>query len=158
MKTAVVFYSLNERCAFVAGEIKALLGADLVRLHTTDEKKRSGIGNFFWAIGMVFGRKKPALKPHTFDPSAYNLIIIGAPVWARTLAPPMQTFVSEAGIVGKKVALFLCHTGDMMGAMEQLRALVAGNEIVSDINFKNTLKNSEEVKRQIADWVKGLAG
>src|SRR5215470_2718602 len=109
MKTAVVYYSLDGNCAFVAEQIKAQLNADMIQLHTKDEKKRGKIGKMFWGVGMVFGKKKPPLKPYTFDAAAYDLIIIGAPVWADSPAPPIQTFISGAAITGKKIALFVCH-------------------------------------------------
>ena len=156
MKIAVVFYSLDGNCAFVAEEIKTLLNAELIQLHTKDEKKRGKIGKFFWGGGMVFRRIKPPLKPYTFDPAAYDVIVIGAPVWARAPAPPIQTFISEAGVAGKKIALFVCHAGGPENALQQLKALLAGNEFVSEADFKSPAKNGAEAKQQIADWVKGL--
>ena len=157
MKTAVVFYSLDGNCAIVAEEIKAQLNADLITLYTKDEKKRGKIGKFFWGGGMVFMRKKPPLKPYTFDASAYDLIILGAPVWAGSPAPPIQTFLSEAGITGKKIALFVCHAGGMGNALNTLKALLAGNEIAAETDFNSPARrNGEEIKQRIADWVKGF--
>jgi len=159
MKTAVVYYTLDGNCAIVAQEIKSKLNAELIRLHTQDEKKRGKIGKFFWGGGMVFMRKKPPLKPYTFDPSAYDLIIIGAPVWAGSPAPPIQTFLSSAAITGKKIALFVCHAGGKGDALEKFKALLAGNDIVAEADFTNPAKGgSDEVERQVADWVKGFGG
>ena len=157
MKTAVVFYSLDGNCAFAAQEINALVGADLIRLHTQDEKRRSKFGKLLYGCGMVFRRKKPALKPYTFDPSAYDLIVIGAPVWAGSFAPPLRTFISDTGITGKKIAFFICHGGGMGKAKEKFRTLLAGNEIVTEADFKSPYKNPEEAKQKIADWVKTFA-
>jgi len=156
MKTAVVFYSLDGNCAYVAEEIKSLINADIVRLRTTKEKKRSFIGNMLWGCGMVFLRKKPPLKPYVFDPSVYDLIIMGAPVWADSPAPPIYTFISETGITGKKIALFVCHAGGPGNALKKFIAKLDGNEIVAEAEFKDPAKNAgEETKRQIADWVQG---
>jgi flavodoxin len=158
MKTAVLYYSLDGNCAFVAEQIKTLLNADLIRLYTQDEKQRSFIGKLFWGGGMVLLRKKPPLKPYTFDPSAYDFIILGAPVWAGFPAPPLQTFLSEKQIIGKKIALFVCHGGGKGDALEMLKALLAGNEIAAEADFLDTSKGgSEDIKRQIADWVKTIA-
>jgi flavodoxin len=154
MKTAVVYYSLDGNCAFVAEEIKSLLNAELIHLQTKDEKKRRCFAKYFWAGGMVFMHKKPPLKPYTFDPAAYELIVIGAPVWAGSPAPPIQTFLSESGISGKKIALFACHGGGKGNAFDIFKALLAGNEIIAQADFVNACKNSAEVKQRIADWVK----
>ena len=153
MKTAVVFYSLDGNCALVAEEIKTQLNADLIRLQTQDEKKRSRFGLFLWGGGMVFLHKKPLLKPYTFDPAAYDLIVIGAPVWAAAPAPPIQTFLSQTNITGKKVALFVCHGGGKGNAQEKFRALLAGNEIVAEMELTEPARGgSEEVKRQVGEW------
>jgi len=158
MKTAVVFYTLNGNCAFAAQEIKSQLNADLLRLHTKDEKKRGSAGSMIWGCSMVFFHKKPPLKPYDFDASAYDLIILGAPVWAGSPAPPVRTFISEAGIKGKKIALFVCHAGGKGKSLEKLRALLDGNEIVSEIDFRNAVKNSGDMDKQVAEWIKGFKG
>ncbi|MDR1839815.1 MAG: flavodoxin [Treponema sp.] len=157
MKTAVVYYTLDGNCALVAGEIKAQLNADSIRLHTKDERKRGKIRKMFWGVGMVFSRKNPPLKLYSFDPSAYDLIIIGAPVWASSPAPPVKTFISEAGITGKKIAIFVCHAGGKGNALEIFKTLLAGNDIAAEADFNSPAKfNSEELKQQVADWLKGL--
>ena len=157
MKTAVIYYSLDGNCALVAEEIKSQLNADLIRLYTKDEKKRGKIGKLFWGVGMVFSRKKPPLLPYTFEPSGYDLIIIGAPVWADSPAPPVQTFIAEKAITGKKLALFVCHAGGKGDSQKKFRALLTGNEIIAEADFKDPAKgNREELKQQVADWIKVL--
>ena len=158
MKTAVVFYSLDGNCALVAEEIKKSLNAELIQLYIKDEKKRGKVGTLFWGVGMVFSRKKPPLKPYTFDPSAYDLIIIGTPVWAGTPAPPIQTFIAGAGITGKKIALFVCHMGGKKDALNKFKTLLAGNEIVAETDFvKPAAGDIEAMKRQVANWLEGFA-
>ena len=158
MKTAVVYYTLDGNCALVAAEIKSKLNADSLRLQTQDEKKRGKFGKLLWGGGMVFRHKKPPLKPFSFDASAYELIIIGAPVWAGSPAPPIETFLSEAGIKGKKIALFVCHGGGAGKSLKKFRALLDGNEIVAETDFKDFGKDkSEGTASRLADWVKGLS-
>lgn len=155
MKTAVVFYSHDGNCALVAEQIRTRLNADLVRLETRDDKRRSGFAKYFWGGSQVFMHAKPALKPYDFDPAAYELIIIGAPVWAGTPAPPLRTFLSETKISGKKTALFVCHAGGRGKALDQFRALLAGNAIAGEADFINPLRQeSGEVTRRIEDWLK----
>jgi len=156
MKIAVVYYSLSGSCAFIAEELKAKLGADLIRLHTEGEKPRSGFVQFFWAIGVMNGSKKTPLKPYTFNPAAYDLIIVGAPVWAGSPARPIRTFLTETGITGKKLALFVCHGGGAGNSLEKFKALLPGNSIAAETDFVYPLKNSEKAKQQVSDWVKNL--
>ena len=153
MKTAVVFYSLDGNCALVAEEIKSQLNADLIQLHTKDEKKRSNIAKFFWSCGMMLSRRPP-LKPYTFDPSIYDFIVIGAPVWAGSPASPLRTFLAETAISGKKVAIFVSHAGGKGSALEKLKALLAGNQIIAETDFTNPIKESEKLEKEIEDFVK----
>ena len=157
MKTAVVFYSYDGNCAFVAAEIQNRLNADIFQLQTKDEKRREGFAKYFWGGSQVVMHKKPALKPCSFDPAAYDLVIIGAPVWAASPAPPLQTFLSASKISGKKLALFLCHAGGKGNAMDKLKAMLAGNTIAAETDFINPGKgNAEAVTRQIEEWLKRI--
>ncbi|MDR0583920.1 MAG: flavodoxin [Treponema sp.] len=156
MKTAVVYYSCDGNCALVAEQIKALLNADLIRLQTKNEKKRSGFAKYFWGGSQVVMHKKPALKPYVFDAAAYDLIIIGAPVWAASPAPPLETFLSETKISGKKLALFLCHAGGKGKAMDKLKLLLAGNTVATETDFVNPAGDIQELKRKIEEWLKPL--
>ena len=152
MKTAVVFFSYDGNSAFAAQQIKTRLNADLVQLYLKDEKKRGKIASIFWGGGMAVTGKMPPLKPYNFDPSSYDLIILGAPVWAGSPAPPLKTFLSQTPITGKKLALFVCHGGGPGKSLEKFKALVSGNEIISTADFIEPRKNKEEVKRQIEEW------
>jgi len=158
MKTAVVFYSYDGNCAFIASQIKKQANADLFQLQAKDDKRRGRIGRFFAACAMVFIQRRPALKPIAFDPAAYDLIVIGAPAWAASPAPPMQTFLSQTSIAGKKIALFISHAGGMGRALEKLKAMLPGNNIVAEANFANPVKNSDDTARRVADWVKTFEG
>ena len=159
MKTAIIFYSLDGNCAFVAKQIATQLNATMIHLQLEDEKKRRGFIKMLWGCKMMFSRKNPPLKPYTFDPAEYDLLIVGAPVWAGLPAAPLRTFVSGNSVTGKKIALFVCHAGGQGKALEKFGNLFAGNDIVAKTDFNNpaTQMLSEELKQQIADWAKGVA-
>jgi flavodoxin len=156
MKTAVVYYSMNGNCHVIARELKAGLNADLLRLRIEKEKPRRGPMGFMWAIGVMLGIIKAPLKPYTFDPAAYDLIIIGAPVWGGAPARPIQAFIAETGITGRKIALFVCHAGGEGQALDKFKAMLPNNDIVAETSFVDPLKFIEDVKQQAADWVKSI--
>ena len=157
MKTAVVYYSCDGNCAFMAEQIKGQLNADLIRLETADEKKRGGFAKYFFGGFQAMTGKKPALKPYNFDPAAYDMIILGTPVWAGSPAPAMRSFLSQTKISGKKLALFICYGGGKGKVMDKLRALVQGNTIVSEADFIEPARNNpEEQKKRITDWAKTI--
>jgi len=102
MKTALIYYSLSGNCAYVAAHLQERLKTDCFEIKLANDKKRKGFFAILWGVAMVLSKKLPALKPVNFDPSSYDLIILGAPVWASSLAPPMNSFLSKNKISGKK--------------------------------------------------------
>jgi flavodoxin len=157
VKTLVVYYSFEGNCALVAEELKSSLGAAGLEIKTLDEKKREGFAKFFWGGMQVFMKKKPALKPFSFNPDDWDLIVLGSPVWAGAPAPPMVSFLEGAKIRDKKTAFFCCHAGGKGGAMEKFTRLLTGNTVLGGIDFENPLKgNREELRARISAWAKTL--
>jgi hypothetical protein len=76
------------------------------------------------------------------------------PVWAGSPAPPIQTFLAQTAVTGKKVALFVCHGGGAGKSLKKFKALLPGCEIVSEADFVVPLKNEEAARQKISDWVK----
>ena len=156
MKTAIIFYSYDGNCTFAARHIGKLLNADIVQVQTVDEKKRRGFLKILWGGMQVVLKKLPALKPIDFDAASYDLIVLGTPVWASSPAPAMKAFLAQTKISGKKLALFMCHAGGMGDAMDKFKSLLTDNTVVSEVDFKDPLKNTENAIQQIETWVKNL--
>jgi flavodoxin len=157
MKTAVIYYSYNGSSAQAAEILKAELNADIFRIETLDGKKRKGLSLMFWGGGQVVMGKKPPLKPLSVDINAYDLVILGTPVWASSPVPALVSFLSANSITGKKIALFCCHAGGMGGALDKLKALLGGNTVIGEIDFRNVAKmDKAELKQKISEWVKSL--
>lgn len=51
----------------------------------------------------------PALKYPAPNMACYDLILVGGPVWSRTLPPPLRAFLRCVDFVGKGVAAFCTH-------------------------------------------------
>ena len=57
--------------------------------------------------------EKPELEDYEVDFSQYDDIILGFPVWAANIAPPLRTFVDahREQIRSKTVSAFACQSG-----------------------------------------------
>jgi flavodoxin len=158
MKVAVIYYSFEGNSAFVAEQIGAALKAGVFKLETLDDKKRKGFAKYVWGGRQVFMHKKPPLKPFSIDVASYDLIVLGAPVWAASPAPPILTFIEAAKISGKKIALFCCHAGGKGKAFEKFKAALPGNTFVGDIDFVNpAAQDRQKITEQINIWAQGLS-
>ena len=57
--------------------------------------------------------ERPELLPYIFEPGEYEQVILGFPVWASNIAPPLRTFITEniSALQSKRLAAFACEGG-----------------------------------------------
>ena len=111
MKTLIVYYSLEGNTEYAANRIADKLGADTLRLYPVKEYKSSGLGKFLEGGRDAMRGAKPELMDYDVNLAKYDRIIIGFPVWASNIAPPIRTFIKENDLRGKKIAAFACQGG-----------------------------------------------
>ena len=157
MKAAVIYYSFEGNSALIADIIKSVLDADILEIKTVDTRKRKGFAKYLWGGWQVISRKKPELQPLSIDPLAYDLIVLGTPVWAGSPAPAITSFLSGTRFSGKKIALFCCHGGGKGRALEKVKDMLFGNAFPGEIDFLNPLRgNPADLRKKISDWVNTL--
>ena len=142
-KILVVYYSRTGNTQKVALELVRKLGADKEDLADLKDRK---MGIMAWLIsGKDAIRKKMTKIRYKEDPSKYDLVVIGTPVWAWTIPPAVRTYLSENKF--KKVAFF-CTNGGQYGKtfteMEKLSqkpiaTLDLLDKKVRESNFKEEL-------------------
>ena len=113
MKTAIVYFSLNGNTEFVASEIAAKLGADVIRLTPKKAFPDSGFKKFLWGGKSAVMKETPELEPYDFDAEKYDRVVFGTSVWASRFTPPIRSFVSDnaEALKGKRFAAFFCFSG-----------------------------------------------
>ena len=111
MRNIIVYYSLEGNTEFAAKTIASIIGADLLRIEPVKAYPGSGFRKYFWGGKSAVMAESPALQPYTFKPQEYERIIIGFPVWAGNVTPPIRTFVKENDLSGKRIAAFACESG-----------------------------------------------
>jgi flavodoxin len=157
MKTLIVYYSFEGNCRFIAEQLKAALNADILALETADDKKRKGLAKYIWGGRQVFSHTEPELKPFSVDIDAYDLFILGCPVWAGSPAPALGSFITRTPIRDKRVALFVCHGGRKGEAVETLTKRLPGNTFIGEMDFRNPLQgDTKAVTNTVAEWAKTL--
>ena len=110
MKTLVVFYTRTGTSWKVAQEIAKSINADLEEL--IDLENRRGIIGFIKSGIDAIRKKRASLKQTEKDPSAYDLVILGTPVWGSNLSTPLRTYIDDNKNLLKNIALFCTAGGD----------------------------------------------
>ena len=108
MSILIVWYSRTGRTTKAAEAIRdALLSAgvsDVALEQLVDTKNRDG------ALGWMSGGRDATLKravpiePVESDVTSYDLVVIGTPVWAFTMAPAVRSFCAQHGSAAQRVA------------------------------------------------------
>lgn len=156
MKTAVVYYSMSGNADYTAKSIAEGLDADLIEIRPEKAYPDKGFRKFFWGGKSAVMAGKPKLVPYAFDPDQYNQIVIGFPVWAGNMAPPIRSFVTEQkeAIWGKQVAAFACQSGSGgEKALQKLQELLdCPGYVASMILIDPKVKPKEENNLKIAEF------
>ena len=171
MKVAIVFYSMSENTAFVAGKIRDVMsetlksddektGAaeasviDVIRISPVKAYPDSGSGKFLWGGKSAVMKEKPELQPYEFNAEKYDRIIIGTPVWAWTMSPPIRTFIDEnrEGLKGKKIGVFVCSGGGGLKAISKIREFLPVEKLIDALDLiepksKQTDANEQAIQR-----------
>lgn len=111
--TLCVYYSRTGHTEKLMKEISQELGCELVKLE--DGVDRSGVRGWLHSGMQAMARKLPPVKPFkTLLPlSAYDLVIIGTPVWAGRCSAPARSFLQEYGEQLRRVAYVITRGSDV---------------------------------------------
>lgn len=154
MKSIVVFYSLEGNCKLIGNTIASTINSDVLELKLKKPVPVKGPMKFITGGRSAMRKASPELVTAIPDLSDYELVIVGAPVWAGTFAPAIRTFASKSHIENKKIAFFTCCAG---GSTEKciadMKALFEGNNVLSDIRFINpSTKDTENCIGKTKIW------
>jgi menaquinone-dependent protoporphyrinogen IX oxidase len=108
MQALIVYYSRSGQTRKVAEELAKALQCDVEEIF--DTVNRAGPLGFLSAGRQAGNKSLTKLQPVKNDPSKYDLVIIGTPVWARHVSTPIRTYLAESKEKLKNVAFF-CTEG-----------------------------------------------
>ena len=130
-KTLVLYYSLTGNTQAVAEEIANRLGADIEGIACVNPYDT----NFQACIQRCMQEREqsvlPDIQPVNADLSQYDIIFIGYPVWFGTYAPPVDHFILNEDLSGKKIVPFCTFgSGGLESSVADLKAAQPNAEIL----------------------------
>lgn len=138
MKTAIIYYSMSGNTAYVANILKEQLDreVDLIEIKPVKAFPDSGFKKFLWGGKSAVMAQKPKLQEYTFEADQYDNIIIGFPVWASRIAPPIRTFIEDNKSIlkTKSISAYACQAGS--GAEKALNGL---KDLIGISEYKATM-------------------
>jgi flavodoxin len=157
VKVLIVYYSLTGNTKYIAEQIGNELNADVEEVKPIKDLDPNSSSKYFWGGMKATMKCKPDLEELTYNPSKYDLIIIGTPVWAWTLSPPIRAYCTKFNLGNKDVALFTSSSGDGVKAMSRFKDFIKKCNIIGENRFCDPLTNNpEQAKDKATEWAKEL--
>ncbi|MCK9151188.1 flavodoxin family protein [Methanobacterium alcaliphilum] len=144
MKALVVYYSRTGNTRDIAQTIAREMPCDIEEIY--DTQKRSGIIGWLKSGYQANRGKLTILKPIEKDPSDYDLVIIGTPIWAGLPSVPIRTYLVENKDKFQKVAFFATYGSSGFSKTIEAMSEICGMDAVQTMGIKE-----EDMKKQTCD-------
>ena len=145
-KTLLVYYSRTGTTRAVAEAISAALPCDVEEI--IDTKNRLGILGYLRSGFDAFFERPSTLKPTRYNPTDYDLVIVGTPVWNASLSAPVRTYLTTHKGKPKKVAFFCTYGGSGSRRVLGQMADASGVKAIDVLDVREgEVKRGEHVPR-----------
>jgi flavodoxin len=93
MKTLIVYYTRTGNTKKIAETIQQHITGDIEEI--IDTKNRKGLLGYLRSGRQALAKKLADINEITHDLKAYDLIIIGTPIWVGTISSPIRTCIEH---------------------------------------------------------------
>ena len=154
MKILVAFYSRSGKTKKVAEAISEILKCDKEEIF--DTKNRRGIPGFLSSGSDANLRRLTAIKEIKNNPSLYDLVIIGTPIWSSNISTPIRTYLSLHKDDFKKVAFFCTRLGsDTEKVFVDMRSLSQKTPIaLLELTSREVIR--DQYMEKVKEFIKNL--
>lgn len=154
MKILVVFYSRSGRTKKIAETISDILKCDKEEIF--DTKNRKGIPGFLSAGTDANLRRLTAIKETKNNPSLYDLVVIGTPVWSSNISTPIRTYLTLHKEDFKNVAFFCTRLGsDADKVFTDMEGICQKTPIASlELTSREVARN--QYMQKVKEFIKNL--
>jgi flavodoxin len=129
-RTLIVYHSRTGHTRHVAQALARRLHADLDEIRIV--QPLSGAAGYTMCAIEALAGLTPALRPAHRDPSAYELVVIGTPVWFWNLSSPVRSWLA-AHPLKQRVAYFCTMGGSGSGRVFAAMAQLTGRAPVATL-------------------------
>ncbi|WP_027624413.1 flavodoxin family protein [Clostridium lundense] len=150
----VVYYSRTGTTKNISKIIGEKLSCSIEEIY--DVKNRDGLMGFLKGGREGLKKNITVIKPIKKDPSMFNLIIIGTPVWASHLSPAIRTYINENHLKFKNVAFFYTQKGSASNKVfDDMRELIGKSPVATlkidgkDFKDENYINKINEFTNEI---------
>jgi flavodoxin len=118
----VIFYSRTGNTREIARAIARAAGADIEEIE--DRRSRRGLFGYLRSGYEAWSNAEPLIRAPQRDPRAYDIVLIGTPTWAGSVASPVRAYLSRQAERLPAVGFFVTKGGSggeqVLGQMRRL--------------------------------------
>lgn len=132
MKTLVVYYSRSGHTKKAAERLAAAVGADLEEIQDLDNHQ--GPLGFLKGGYQASTGKSAEIGKVKADLDAYDLVVVGTPVWAGKMSSPVRAFLTQYGSRIKRVAYLLTRAdrrNEYLGICTEMDELIGKTHLAA---------------------------
>lgn len=141
MKMLIVYYSRSGKTRKIAELMGEKFKAEVEQI--IDNKNRKGLLGFLVSGNEAYLQKNITIQKLTRDPSQYDVIVIGTPIWAGHMSTPVKSFCQEYREKIPKYAFFTTSLGSNPGNIFLAAERITGQKPIAVMNFTN-----RDIKKQ----------
>jgi flavodoxin len=151
----VVYYSRTGYTRTLAGEIAAAVQCDIERLD--DGRDRSGVWEYLRCAREAIKHRTIEIRPPSYDPSGYDLVVLGTPVWAGHVCSPLRSYlVAHKGRL-PEVAFFCTQGGSGSQKVFRDMAMLCGKAPVASLAITDRQIDNRTHSAELGAFVKAVA-
>jgi len=121
-RVLIVYYSRSGNTESVARGLARASGADVEELVAM--RDRGGLSGYLLSGYEALRGHEGRIQPPRRNPKDYDLVLIGTPTWAASLASPVRTYLDRYAAVLPEVGFFVtCGGGGSERVLEQMQSI-----------------------------------
>ncbi len=153
MEALVVYYSRTGYTKNLAESISSEIGCEIEKIE--DMKDRSGVIGYLRSGWGAFRDKRPTIKKPEYDPSEFDVTIIGTPVWAQRPATPVMTYLDRYSDRLNKAAYF-CTLGGSGAEKTMSRMEHLAKEPLDTLSLTTNTVKEGDYQHEVRRFIDGL--
>lgn len=151
MKTVIVYYSLSGNTKKLGDLLAAKLSADKTRIE--EKHKNDSLLTMLRLIFQVLLNKPSQISPLELEPSQYDLVILGTPVWMERLSSPMRALISQEKSNLKNVAFFCTEDSAGGSAVFEVMSKLCGKKPIATLEITQNDINNLDNNQKLSDFI-----
>jgi flavodoxin len=159
MSVCIIYHSETGNTKKVAEAAAKTTGATLIPVRDLAGYNR--ITMYLMGAPRAMRGEKATIEPPVIDVSAFDLVVVGSPVWAFKPTPAANAAIAAlSGCEGKKGIVFITSGGGPREALDFMRRGLEGRKVMVEgaFHFNARELGDERKLREFADAIKRLSG